>query len=822
MGESFQLEDDVTYQITFRVWPSQDAYDLIADLNNGTRKWADLDTEEKDQLVETGTDPATGKKTYALKTNTDNVTATYKRTSTTGDVVSTVNDTDYTAEYVEGTIENMNLKSEKIKVRKDWEHGINESHSADSVLFRLLVDGKYYQENGGAGTQTDTAQEIEVSNGTNPKWENSIFIATGIMDYDEITGEMDILEDGHDYVLDEYQLYEGSALSEFAESYEFQSQTVHPMRINGNLTYLIRYENDSEVPTGCKTYVLKNKKYYAATGSEGILTGTNYRKAELDITKLIENHSALTESDLDKETFTYRVTLEVPQKADVSLITAYEFVKRTDGALNYIDGYKQGDGPVTGDELRFSQQSYRWYTVSYGTKMVDGNSVGKPIGEGFVLSEDGKYKTITMDITLNRNEVLRFTNLPTGTSYTIEEYYANYRQADPSRDVDAVGSSTPGNLESQGYNVAKIVSKSTGGTEKTVTGTASVAGNISEPNKRYYNQFTNRLGDVADADLSVTKHLENYSWSGERYYFKLIPAQEGNPMPIRNTMYISAASGADDKTYSFGKIRFTHAGAYIYTIQETDKNGTPLSGTTSDDGIVYGGTQTVTVTVESRNGKLAVTKITNDKGEVISSNSEGSALVTGSVTVTNTLNEVPIKKIDSVSRDVIQGAVFELYLNNREKQYLDDNSRVLTQSQVETIIGMGISEDGAEQKMKEAKISSSFTIGETVLRGLPLNKSYVLKETKAPDGYITTSNDFEFSLIRDSETGEVSISLKENQEHISMDNDGVTIVIDNTPGAALPNTGGPGTRMLYLLGTILTALAAAGLVMLRLRSSRAA
>lgn len=109
-----------------------------------------------------------------------------------------------------------------------------------------------------------------------------------------------------------------------------------------------------------------------------------------------------------------------------------------------------------------------------------------------------------------------------------------------------------------------------------------------------------------------------------------------------------------------------------------------------------------------------------------------------------------------------------------------------------------------------------------MLRGLPLNKSYVLKETKAPDGYITTSNDFEFSLIRDSETGEVSISLKENQEHISMDNEGVTIVIDNTPGAALPNTGGPGTRMLYLLGTILTAIAAAGLVMLRLRSSRAA
>lgn len=288
-------------------------------------------------------------------------------------------------------------------------------------------------------------------------------------------------------------------------------------------------------------------------------------------------------------------------------------------------------------------------------------------------------------------------------------------------------------------------------------------------------------------------------------------------MPVRDTLYISAVSGTDDKTYSFGKMRYTQAGTYTYTIQETDENGTPLSGTTSDNGIVYGEAQTVIVTVESRNGKLAVTKITNDKEEIISSNSEGSALVTGSVTVTNALNEIPIKKIDGVGRDVIQGAVFELYLNNREKQYLDDKSRVLTQSQVETIIGMGINEEGAEQKMREAKISSSFTIGEMVLRGLPLNKTYVLKETKVPDGYITTSNDFEFSLIRDSETGEVSISLKENQEHISLDSEGVTIMIENTPGAALPNTGGPGTNKIYLFGILLASIAGAGLVMRKQR-----
>ena len=33
------LEDGVTYKVSFTVWPSQDAYDWVADLNNGIRTW---------------------------------------------------------------------------------------------------------------------------------------------------------------------------------------------------------------------------------------------------------------------------------------------------------------------------------------------------------------------------------------------------------------------------------------------------------------------------------------------------------------------------------------------------------------------------------------------------------------------------------------------------------------------------------------------------------------------------------------------------------------------------------------------------------------
>ena len=41
--------------------------------------------------------------------------------------------------------------------------------------------------------------------------------------------------------------------------------------------------------------------------------------------------------------------------------------------------------------------------------------------------------------------------------------------------------------------------------------------------------------------------------------------------------------------------------------------------------------------------------------------------------------------------------------------------------------------------------------------------------------------------------------------------------IGNTPGAALPNTGGPGTRIFYMIGALATILAASGLIVMRKR-----
>ena len=111
--------------------------------------------------------------------------------------------------------------------------------------------------------------------------------------------------------------------------------------------------------------------------------------------------------------------------------------------------------------------------------------------------------------------------------------------------------------------------------------------------------------------------------------------------------------------------------------------------------------------------------------------------------------------------------------------------------------------------------------------------NYRLVETHAPDGYVILTRGVDFSV--DASSGTVTL-IKETTETVEGEtvtvyvpaetsdypdasaNENV-ITVKNTPGAALPNTGGPGTNLIYLLGVMLTGIAGAGLVMRRKRKA---
>ncbi len=93
---------------------------------------------------------------------------------------------------------------------------------------------------------------------------------------------------------------------------------------------------------------------------------------------------------------------------------------------------------------------------------------------------------------------------------------------------------------------------------------------------------------------------------------------------------------------------------------------------------------------------------------------------------------------------------------------------------------------------------------------------YELEETVYPDGYINKSTDKPIFQVVLDENGDLGVVF-ENTEMVTFDSESITFTVKNTPGEALPNTGGTGT-LPYTLGGF--ALIAAGALMYGFRLRR--
>jgi len=105
-------------------------------------------------------------------------------------------------------------------------------------------------------------------------------------------------------------------------------------------------------------------------------------------------------------------------------------------------------------------------------------------------------------------------------------------------------------------------------------------------------------------------------------------------------------------------------------------------------------------------------------------------------------------------------------------------------------------------------------VSEAELIGLK-NGRYQLVETDAPDGYVILSKSKEvyFSVGN----GKITLTDKDGNTAssvtgVTLSNDKRTITVANTPGTELPHTGGTGTALFYLLGSILALGSSAALL----------
>ena len=279
MGNNFQLEDGVTYMVTFRVWPSQEAYDLIADLNNGVKVYAagqsnSITDEQRSQVVEIKAPTATEQGEYTLKTNTDSVNATYSQTSSTGETVTVSGQKDLTATYHEGTIENMPLESMKLTVKKVFEDDLTGGEDRDTEVTLIMK-----RRNGHQATASDEAfvdypvpqaigrpsAEIVLNDDNN--WSYEVYVSPGLI----VDGE--VLEHGYDYTVTEPGIDYHYGLIE---------EIINPMVVNGD----DEYYGDGQLIGDDATV----KEY-----TDQSITAVNRVKSGIDITKKVFDTNGTTE-----------------------------------------------------------------------------------------------------------------------------------------------------------------------------------------------------------------------------------------------------------------------------------------------------------------------------------------------------------------------------------------------------------------------------------------------------------------------------------------------------------------------------------------------
>ena len=263
VDDKHKLLSGVTYSVSFTVWPTQQAYDEIADLNNGKTTWEDVQQKYPDQFIRFGDAPDY---TYSLITNTE-ATVKYQ-------TVETVNGVDQTPSAEETSdIPNSNpsmpLANTKITIRKVWQDSSDTSQRPGEITLNILEDEEEYNQ-----------IELKKPEGNPNEWTADFYVAPGL----KVDGKT--LEAGHSYTLTEPSATDGH--------YEFEAETITPMLVNSAETITYGGDDDKELKITNKRRgdIEVSKKVENVEGTD--ISAENTTEFNFNVTKLQHSGNAIT------------------------------------------------------------------------------------------------------------------------------------------------------------------------------------------------------------------------------------------------------------------------------------------------------------------------------------------------------------------------------------------------------------------------------------------------------------------------------------------------------------------------------------------------
>ena len=398
------LLDGVKYAVTFDVYPSQTTLDIVADIKNDPGEdgaWGDLDENIQKYIDVDGN----------LSTNT---TATLKWVDTRDGSMGS-------SEYVNpDPVETTAV--EQMAVTKEWSNEIDEQDHPP-VTLTVTRDG-------------EPAYEAVLSKDNPTPWTDSVFVSIGLMRTND-EGEMEVLEGaaGHDFTFTEPK--------DLSYHWELDVPVVHPMKIDGVTTMLVKVDDKHPAPSGVETYTINGAEYYPDEEAVA-LTALNERRSRVYLTKKVTGDNAPADAE-----FPFTIKIEnslAPEEEPTddpnhnSDYWVWISARNKDGsAIEKVENAERGTGS--------------WWYAPSGTDVI-------------------VYAKAGCSIMLN--------NLPSGTTYTITE-----------GDMPAGFVYTETTLKADGQ-----------GTGEPFSGDRVTTGTVDAPNTEYTVTYSN---EYAATDVTVKK-----------------------------------------------------------------------------------------------------------------------------------------------------------------------------------------------------------------------------------------------------------------------------------------------------------------------------
>ncbi len=540
MGNHFMPEDGYTYQVRFRIWPSQEAYDLLADLNNGVKAYNDLEPEVKQQIKEPD---ANSNGQYTLKTNTD-TGYSWREATKVGDTITPTSDPTEPVGFED--VDPLYLEPKPLKIKKQWDYNY-----VDSRLVPKEIDLELFGVSPSGQLESDRSfRKIKLKE-ENGWYDENNFVSYGLVTLDKQhpdSPNTKIYETGHDFTLRE--------LGENAHYYELSADIFRPMVINGTSTVLMRVDQPSGMEDSDFYYTNGRNEYYRLDGkvymdvkSDVLLLATNTHRSFMDLTKVLDD----MEVPNPAPEFQYEIKFTIPEEIrnNTSLYEEYE---------KYI--WFSVYDPVQHRTLAPNEYTHSnlWTADKLGQEIGHPEFSG-PDFSGYLIAFDGE--TFTLNIKPGWN--VRFLNLPVGTTYEFKE--TNIPNEYEFRSADVSGTVWNENTQSARQINGLPVNDGSDLSNTVISSTIEMA------NARYKTTYHNGPYTLRKS-ITVTKQwsdVQQNNHSGDTITFTLYQkATDENGNVIRDSAY----TGPYDNTIT---------GSGTVTIEDLPAsgkiNGTPVDFT---------------------------------------------------------------------------------------------------------------------------------------------------------------------------------------------------------------------------------------------------